>query len=218
MTVEPVTADDIRAAHWHFVTHERGRGFSHYAYACVELPELTLTHGLADGVYAQLLHVAGASIVFYSARHGGAGDRLRARRHARAPATRRADAVSRAAPPMTAGEKRAYVRGYARGRDRGGQWALKLLDMLKAYRARLADVDTTRQCQTCSRWTRGQHGPARWGKCAMAGDSSAWLAEPGAWPDHTWNADRSPRERDLVTHEHFGCTNWLPIIAAKARS
>lgn len=107
---------------------------------------------------------------------------------------------------QTEAERRAYARGYARGRARNSDWAMKLLDMLKAYRARLTDRISQRRCGACERWVRGGPG-CKWGRCKMAGDTSAWIAEPGAWPD-----DSQKRDRDLITHEHFGCTNWLPRI------
>ena len=55
----PATAEALLAAHWHVATHVRGRGFESWAYACVELPELTLTHGQRGGLVTQALHVAG---------------------------------------------------------------------------------------------------------------------------------------------------------------
>jgi hypothetical protein len=109
---------------------------------------------------------------------------------------------------QTHGERNAYSRGYNRGRARSSDWAMKLLDLCRKYRDRaLAGEGVTRRCEGCSRWRRG-HGAARWGRCLMAGDSSAWLSEPGAW---TERADgRQYPAADLITHEDFGCTNWLP--------
>jgi len=110
---------------------------------------------------------------------------------------------------QTVEEKRAYARGYNRGRNRRITWAVTLLRILKGYRARLTDVDTARQCQTCDRWKRGGGPEYRWGYCRADFQT---MEEPGLWADDMVG-DKEPRR--IITHEHFGCVNWIPPLPSQ---
>lgn len=95
-----------------------------------------------------------------------------------------------------------YRSGWNRGRARATHWAWVVIGIAKGYRARLADIDTARRCDTCSRWTRGRQGCV-WGKCAANFERGA---EPAMWADGT----RSGQPIAVITTEDFGCVNWLP--------
>lgn len=101
-------------------------------------------------------------------------------------------------------ERRAYARGYNSGVRRRGTLVRALIEIAKGYRARLTDIDTARQCQTCDRWERG-HSSTLWGYCRADFDAD----EPRMWADR-FVGDRP--DRQIVTHEHFGCVNWIPLI------
>ena len=112
----------------------------------------------------------------------------------------------------TIGEKRAYTRGYGRGQARMLQYAQRALEIARAYRQRLTDVGPAHQCQHCRRWSRGGDGKVRvmWGQCGgsyggdLEFDRSG--AEPGMWADTRVGEEARP----VITHDTFGCVNWLP--------
>jgi len=99
---------------------------------------------------------------------------------------------------------RDYSRGYGRALRRCGNRVQKALDIARGYRDRVTSTQDQR-CDTCVRWTRG--GPrCLWGACR--GDFEYSAGEPGMWADRfVGEAD----QRRVITHENFGCVNWLPL-------
>lgn len=99
-------------------------------------------------------------------------------------------------------ERLAYARGYNRANSAASKRAQKCLDIAKGYRERLRDYDTARTCDACARWTRGCER-CLWGFC---NGGFEWGVEGAAWVDTPIGA----RTQQIVTHENFGCINWLP--------
>jgi len=98
-------------------------------------------------------------------------------------------------------EKRAYTRGYQRAVARRSAFAIRLVAIAKAYRLRLQDQDSKRVCMSCRRWKRGTK-TTLWGECRADFDGP----EPRMWVDWPSSSARPA----IVTHENFGCVNWLP--------
>lgn len=100
-------------------------------------------------------------------------------------------------------EKRAYIRGYNRSISRISDRVYRALRIAKGYRTRLTDMDTSRQCGTCDRWTRGGDRYL-WGKCRA---DFAFQCEGRMWAE-VYIGEREVRA--IITTEDFGCQNWLP--------
>jgi hypothetical protein len=110
---------------------------------------------------------------------------------------------------QTAGERRAYSRGYNRGRTRVWSVFQRVVEIAKGYRARLADVDTQRICATCRRWERGCE-TCHWGYCGL---DFEFQVEPRMWPDRR-DYQRLDNGVTIATSEQFGCPCWLPKAPA----
>jgi hypothetical protein len=108
---------------------------------------------------------------------------------------------------QTPEERRAYIRGYNRGRARAYDLWRRLADIAQGYRQRLREPVMQRRCQECRRWTRGSSATL-WGFCSTDFDGH----EPRMWADH-FVGDRESRR--IVTQEGFGCVNWLPHPARR---
>lgn len=109
--------------------------------------------------------------------------------------------------------QRAYQRGYNRGRARASDRANRALEIARGYRAKAALQAPQPRCDTCDRWKRGHPElTVLWGFCR--GDFE--YPEPGMWAD-TLAGERNI-DRKVVTHEHFGCVNWIPTPADAERS
>jgi hypothetical protein len=98
----------------------------------------------------------------------------------------------------TESEKREYQRGYNRAISRHHSRVKRVLEIAKGYRDRSAFRSTAR-CGDCERWTRGGSN-CLWGYCRADFEWSA--GEGKMWAE--------PQEAKIVTHEHFGCINWIP--------
>lgn len=111
---------------------------------------------------------------------------------------------------MTQGdaERRAYARGYSRGRNRVYATVHRLLQIAKAYRTRLTDVTTGRTCENCRRWKRGC-ATCHWGYCNL---DFEFGAEPRMWIDaRDLGSRRVAGDLAIATTASFSCTCWLPI-------
>lgn len=103
-------------------------------------------------------------------------------------------------------EKREYNRGYQRGCDRRYRQAANALKLAQLYRARLADT-SEQLCGGCARWERGGDS-CKWGYCdnnfsAGAGEGNMWVDVP-----------TGIKQPAIITHDNFGCVNWLPKLSA----
>jgi hypothetical protein len=77
---------------------------------------------------------------------------------------------------QTPEERRAYIRGYNRGRARAYDLWRRLADIAQGYRQRLREPVMQRRCQECRRWTRGSSATL-WGFCSTDFDGH----EPRMW-------------------------------------
>ncbi len=104
----------------------------------------------------------------------------------------------------TRAEQLEYSRGYRRGRNRVSDFASRAFRIARTYREQAAalrrvmwgkDNWTSRECQSCERWTRG--GPTcKWGVC-----SAKFLYEVGEPMMHA--------DSEITTSETFVCCNHL---------
>jgi hypothetical protein len=104
---------------------------------------------------------------------------------------------------MTRDEQRAYQRGYNRQLARTRERVERVLRVARGYRERLTDIDRTRRCDNCVRWTRGCP-TCVWGKCAAGFER---FTEPSMWAD-SFTGEK--QQRAIITTEDFACVNWLP--------
>ena len=115
-------------------------------------------------------------------------------------------------PPMTAGESRAYMRGYNRGRKRMYDYVRRIRDVAVAWRTKSRDGWTqTARCDGCALWRRGGDERTKWGYCSQSWEDS---------PDHlgcAWGQAEDYRVKaQMVTHENFACINWRPPMVHAA--
>ena len=105
---------------------------------------------------------------------------------------------------QTEAEKRAYQRGYNRAQRNASNRAWHALEIAKAYRDRLGEINHAPICRNCRRWTRGCQSCV-WGICAADFERTA---EPAMWAEAL--VAESHVDRKVITTEDFGCVNWLP--------
>lgn len=110
-------------------------------------------------------------------------------------------------PPMTPGEKRAYMRACNRRRSEMIDVRAKAADEIAAVQASLnaALRGKVGPCSGCRFWSRGGTlvSPCKWGQCAQP-----------EWP-RPWASD-GDNNRTIYTHEHFGCVNYAPSAPTAA--
>ncbi len=99
-------------------------------------------------------------------------------------------------------ERRAYMRGYNRGRKSVWSAYSKIIEISKAWRTKAAEgYFGGARCDTCANWKRS--GQAKWGKCSQDWESAPSLGT--AWAD-----SEDFHETYLASHENFACVNWHP--------
>lgn len=104
--------------------------------------------------------------------------------------------------PQTYGEKINYTRGYNRGVAKMRGHAEAAIRLAKSYRRLTRRPVDLRRCDGCDRWARGCKS-CHWGTCRGGFD---WDVEALAWVDQPTGQAR----QEIITHENFGCVNWIP--------
>ena len=109
---------------------------------------------------------------------------------------------------QTDAEKRAYLRGYNRGRDRAWRSWRKVIEIAAGWRRKAAEGYGGKRCDGCALWQRGS-ASTKWGFCSQDYNAS---------PDLGWIWAEGPnctRDAHLISHENAFCSNWLPLNAAR---
>lgn len=112
---------------------------------------------------------------------------------------------------QSADEKRGYQRGYNRGHARAMHFFTRVCEIARRYQTRLTDIDRSRTCQNCDRWTRGAGSPnseaCMWGSCRA---DFEWSVEARMWVDLPPGSPRDLKPT-ITTQPNFGCVSWLPL-------
>lgn len=98
---------------------------------------------------------------------------------------------------QTEDERRGYQRGYNRAVSRNHDRVKRVLEIARGYKDARDGANNAR-CHSCDRWARGG-AMCLWGYCRA---DFEWIAGEGKmWTD--------PNDAKIVTHETFGCINWV---------